>query len=433
MSCGPSRKFKKNVILSFDVRRARKGDCSILHFGTPDEPGLILTDGGPSQVWKPQLKPRLAQIRVAQQIGDDEPLPVDLLMVSHIDDDHIEGILELTGELIDAEDAGEPLSLKIRQLWHNSFDDIIGNTPTELLASVTATYGAAGLSGDLDDEGFDAATAQVLASVGQGIHLRDDAKKLKLAINKSFAGKLVKADAKTNALDMGKGLKLTVAGPMKDELLKLQKDHDDFLKKPQKEKKAPASLAAFTDDSVANLSSIVVLAEAENKKILLTGDARGDKILKGLELVGVLSAHNPLHVDILKVPHHGSDRNLAPVFFERVTADHYVFSGNGEHGNPERATLQMLLDVRGDEDFAIHLTYPIPEIDTGRKADWNKERAKEVAKKKIKPATKVRKAWSDEANGLVAFFEKNKAFGKKVVIVEKDKPHVIDLLDPLGF
>ena len=50
------------MVLSFDVRRARKGDCSILHFGTPDEPGLVLTDGGPSQVWKPQLKPRLAQI-----------------------------------------------------------------------------------------------------------------------------------------------------------------------------------------------------------------------------------------------------------------------------------------------------------------------------------------------------------------------------------
>ncbi len=96
-------------------------------------------------------------------------------MLSHIDDDHINGILELTGELMTAADAGEPLPLKIRQLWHNSFDDIIDNTPQELLASVTAAYGTAGLSGELDSEGFAAATAQVLASVGQGIHLRDDA------------------------------------------------------------------------------------------------------------------------------------------------------------------------------------------------------------------------------------------------------------------
>ena len=228
------------MILSFDVRRARKGDCSILHFGTKDEPGLILTDGGPSQVWKPQLKPRLARIREARDIDDDQPLPVDLVMLSHIDDDHINGILELTGELVTAADAGEPLPLKIRQLWHNTFDDIIGNTPKELLASVTAAYGAAGLSGELDSEGFDVATAQVLASVGQGIHLRDDARRLNLPINKSFDGKLVKADEKTKALDMGKGLKITVVGPMKDELLDLQKEHDAFLKKSQKEKKAPA-------------------------------------------------------------------------------------------------------------------------------------------------------------------------------------------------
>jgi hypothetical protein len=64
------------------------------------------------------------------------------MMLSHIDDDHINGILELTGELVTAADAGEPLPLKIRQLWHNSFDDIIGDTPKELLASVTAAYGA---------------------------------------------------------------------------------------------------------------------------------------------------------------------------------------------------------------------------------------------------------------------------------------------------
>jgi len=421
------------MILSFDVRRARKGDCSILHFGTPDEPGLILTDGGPSQVWKPQLKPRLSRIREAQDVDDDQPLPVDLMMVSHIDDDHINGILELTGELVDAANAGEPLPLKIRQLWHNSFDDIIGDTPKELLALVTAAYGTAGLSGELDSEGFDAATAQVLASVGQGIHLRDDARRLNLPINKSFDGTLVKADEKTKAVDMGKGLKMTVVGPMKHELLDLQKEHDAFLKKSQKEKKASASLAAFIDQSVANLSSIVVLVEAKNKRILLTGDARGDKIMEGLELVGLLPKNGDMHLDVLKVPHHGSDRNMETIFFERVKANHYVFSGNGEHGNPERETLEMLLDARGNDDFAIHLTYPISEIDTGRQAEWNKQRDKEMAKKKKKPNTKVRETWSDKEHSLASFFTTNKAFGKKVQFVEKDKPHVIDLLDELGY
>jgi len=43
-----------------------------------------------------------------------------------------------------------------------------------------------------------------------------------------------------------------------------------------KEEKAKAEAAAFIDRSPYNLSSIVVLAESDNKKILLTGDGRGD-------------------------------------------------------------------------------------------------------------------------------------------------------------
>ena len=123
---------------------------------------------------------------------------------------------------------------------------------------------------------------------------------------------------------------------------------------------------------------------------------------------------------------------MEPIFFERVPADHYVFSGDGEHGNPERATLQMLLDARGaDANYTIHLTYPVAEIDEGRKADWEKEQNKEKARKKKKPATKVRDDWSPETNGLVAFFKKNPKMADKLSIVDPRKPHLIDLLKPV--
>ena len=39
------------MIFSLDVRRARKGDCLLLHFGTTDEPGLVMIDGGPKGVY----------------------------------------------------------------------------------------------------------------------------------------------------------------------------------------------------------------------------------------------------------------------------------------------------------------------------------------------------------------------------------------------
>jgi hypothetical protein len=134
------------------------------------------------------------------------------------------------------------------------------------------------------------------------------------------------------------------------------------------------------------------------------------------------------------VPHHGSANNMEAIFFERVTADHYVFSGDGEHGNPERETLEMLLEARGeDADFTIHLTYPIPDIDVERKKDWEKEQGKEKKRKKKNPAAKVRKDWSPAANGLVAFFKAHPKLAKKVRIVDAAKPHLIDLLDPVKF
>jgi len=401
------------MFFTLDVRRARKGDCLILHYGSKKEPGLALIDGGPSNVYKPHLKPRLAEIRKARGLADTASLPVDFLMVSHIDDDHIKGVLELTKELIEADG---PIPLKIKGVWHNTFDDIIGNNPDKLTAAVTALFGTASLSGDGQEvEGLDPDAARVLASVSQGFRLRDDSRALKLRINPEFKGKLVLAKKKGKQIDMGKGLKFTVIGPMNDEVLALQQAHDEFLQKQQD--KAEASLAAFADKSVPNLSSLVVLAEVGKKRILLTGDARGDKILQGLELVGLLKADgkSKIHVDILKCPHHGSIRNVEDVFFRRITADHYVFSGNGEHGNPDRETLELLLAERGDEDYTVHLTYPIDEIDGERKNE---------CKKKGKP-------WSPKKQSLAAFFDANKKFAKKIQIVDEKKPHLINLLDEM--
>ena len=166
------------------------------------------------------------------------------------------------------------------------------------------------------------------------------------------------AKAGGDPIDFGNGLTLTVIGPMKPEVIKLHDDHIQWLEDLKAEGKSPpAALAAYVDESVPNLASIVVLAEVSNKRILLTGDARGDKILEGLELVDLVNAGGSSKVDVLKVPHDGSDNGLDDDFFERVVAKHYVFSGNGEHGNPERASLEMLF--RALEATRSPFTLPI--------------------------------------------------------------------------
>jgi hypothetical protein len=423
------------MIFSLDLRRARKGDCFLIHSGSAKAPGLVLIDGGPSSVYKPHLRPRLEEIRARRKAGT-KTLLLDVLMISHVDDDHIRGVLDLTGEMLEATSKRQPPLVTAASFWHNSFDDVLGKTPKELLAQ----FGAASTAGELppdawvesdEEDEVVRASLQVLASIEQGARLRDNANALKYPRNPQHGGKLILADGES--LSVAEGLTFRVAGPMQPELLALQKKHQEWLKDHQDEG-AESSLAAYIDKSVPNLSSVVVLAESGGKKMLLTGDARGDKVLEGLEQSGLMKKGGTLIVDILKVPHHGSSNNLDVDFFERIKARHYVFSGDGEHGNPERETMEMLLSARGDKPLDIHLTYPIEEIDTNREIDWKKEQKKEVERRKKGSKKPVREDWDPASHSLAAFFAKSKLGPKqKIRVADPVKPHVIDLLDPLGY
>ena len=441
------------MFFSLDVRRARKGDCLLLHYGTEQNPGLIMIDGGPKAVYGPHLRPRLEEIR-KQRVKGNKPLQVDLLMVSHVDDDHIQGILDLTRELRKAADEQKPPLVQLLGLWHNSFDNIISHNTKELTTAVTGQFGPASVNGaaefsddqvveveehyeeaDVDPEEAKelvSSSLKVLASIAQGAQLRLDAERLDVPINDEFGGGLIITNENAEPIDLGNGLTFKIAGPMLPEVDALRKKHLEWLKKLKEEGKKPSEvLAAYVDSSVPNLSSLVLLAEVKGKRMLLTGDARGDRILEGLEKAGLMEKGGKIEVELLKVPHHGSDNNIDEDFFERTIAKHYVFSGNGEHGNPERESLEMLLKARGDDDYVIHLTYPIDEIDKGREADWKKEQNKEKKKKLEKPDQKVRPNWSKQENSLRAFFDGHDGLENKVKIVDEKKPHVIDLLDPL--
>lgn len=419
---------------SLEVLRARKGDCLMLHYGTKAAPRLMLIDGGPSGVYRPYLRPRLERLRQARGLDDAAPLPIDVVMVSHLDDDHIQGILDLTSELRDQRVNREPLLVRVQSLWHNTFDDLLDTTPDELTQA--AGFGAAALSGSIDlGDGELMDAARVLASIPQGRRLRDDAALLAQGtrtwtINDRFDGELILARGRAKPVSIARGVAVIVIGPMHAELAALQRAHDKWLREQQARRRrdAQAALAAFLDSSIPNLSSLVMVVAAGRRRILLTGDARGDKILAGLEAAQLLKpGTGTVHVDVMKVPHHGSANNVDTSFFARVTADHYVFSGNGEHGNPERQALEMLLDARGTAPFVVHFTYPIDEIDEARKADWTTGRAKEKTR-----GRKLRPPWSAARHGLRALLSQRPlATGQKIVEMSGDVPHLIDLLDPV--
>jgi beta-lactamase superfamily II metal-dependent hydrolase len=356
---------------------ARHGDSLLLRWGSGAVSRLIVIDGGPSGVFRASLQPRLDELRAER--GGADPLTIDLLMVSHIDDDHIRGVLDLTRHLLELKKERRSLPWKVASLWHNSFDDLLGNA-APLTASLEPAVRPVSTGGPLPPElPLDRPAALVVASVGQGRELRNDAKGLNLRVNRPW-GKLVWAPADGQRThELAEGLRLTVLGPLEEQVQALQTAWDKKLEEMRRKSAAEAQAVAaeFVDRSVYNLSSIVVLASRGDHRMLLTGDARGDIVLQGLEGAGLLK-DGAIHVDLFKLPHHGSSRNVTTEFFRRITADHYVVSADGRDGNPDPEMLAMLTEARGNADYRVYLTNREPRAEQFFAQDRQRGRRYEV-------------------------------------------------------
>jgi len=86
--------------------------------------------------------------------------------------------------------------------------------------------------------------------------------------------------------------------------------------------------------------------EENGKTLVLTGDGHHEDIRKGLEHIKRLKPNKGLHVDVLKVQHHGSENNIDEAFCRSVTADNYLFCGNGEHKNPDDDVVKAIIASR---------------------------------------------------------------------------------------
>ena len=108
-----------------------------------------------------------------------------------------------------------------------------------------------------------------------------------------------------------------------------------------------SATASASPDSVTtpNLASLTLLVEDDQTSLLLTGDARGDQVVDGLRAAGRLT-NDTFEVDVLKVPHHGSENNVDSDFVETVIARDYVFCGNGSHDNPNVDVIEMMFRRR---------------------------------------------------------------------------------------
>ncbi len=274
---------------------------------------------------------------------------------------------------------------RIVGVWHNGFHALVERNVGKIEELLVATGAVLG-GGDPDD--MDAlremATRNDLAtSIGDALQLarRIGDKQLGIPLNREYEGHLVLLREGQTATNVG-DMSLVVLGPSGSALEELRKEWDDWLVENGKALARLAERARSDEERLAgtevarlraaaleearelagtlelgrrdkvtipNLASLMLLVEEAGKTILLTGDGHADDIIAGLRHVGRLNGTEQFHVDVLKVQHHGSEHNIDEDFCKAVTANHYVFCGNGAHENPNPRVVRLIVDARRDD------------------------------------------------------------------------------------
>jgi hypothetical protein len=259
----------------------------------------------------------------------------DLLVVTHVDTDHIGGVLSCVAQ------PERPVpGLGFRDVWFNGWEHLNGNH------TVKADHGLEPLGG-VQGEAFSS-------------WLREQ------AWNEAFRrGPVVRSDL--TPIDMGDGLTLIVLGPSQARLTALKRNWKTDVQtaleagrltevSPGLEKLGPttppdfedrfdleilADEAAPADTSAANGSSITLLLEWEGRRILLTGDAFADELQEGLAAV---NHGQPVEFDLVKAPHHGSRQNMTRELAELVDCPVWVFSSDGTtYRHPDAQAIARIL------------------------------------------------------------------------------------------
>lgn len=326
-------------MLKLHAVQAGHGDCLILEFGTETRPQFILIDGAPPEHYG-DLEKAIKKI-----IGFGKK--VEKLVLSHIDRDHIGGLLELFSSLRLQREGGKEELIQFKDLWINEFSSVFGgDLETQMMQVMNSAPNAVNAM----SEG-----SLVFNGIPEGHKLQADALVLEIPINDNIEAGYISIEHISEPISLG-NIKITVVGPTKENLEELREEWERWLER-HKEAIENGDIAAATmaDDSIPNLSSIILLVEGDGKSMLLTGDCRGDHLLQGLEKRDLLDGDGKFHVDIFKGQHHGSDRNTTKKFFKTVTADTYVYSADGKNGNPDYNTLKWLIEAANEDERRIRI------------------------------------------------------------------------------
>ena len=371
-------------MLSIEMLAAAHGDCLWIEYGSGKDVRRILIDGGPAHTY-PALRERILQLG-----ADDRRF--ELLIVTHIDADHIEGVVRLL------QDAAA-LGCRFERIWFNGREQLdqiddpagapLGAVQGEMLGMLIADYEA-----QADRQVWNLGLPERLAAIDRHegtlpvVDLPGDCRLTLLSpdldrlleLKTRWAAELKKAKVKSGdtaalrrLLESSTTLRplgdvLGDAGPPLEDRyevpdpdgLDLPKGEADTLGGGDGE---PGGDAKFgSDTSLANGSSIAVLleypADRPQVRLLLAGDAWPSVLEASIDVLQP-QAGSRLSLTGLKLPHHGSVANISASFLGKLRCKNYMVSTSGAvFRHPHARAIELLLSEHaGQGKPQLHFNY----------------------------------------------------------------------------
>ena len=336
-----------------DLLPAQRGDCIWITYGTGSDRHHVLVDAGPRDTigtLVPQLERRIRAIP-----GESDR--VDLLVVTHIDADHIQGVVSLLSD--------HSRVKLFHDIWFNGWKHHLAarGVTEEFLGGVDAEQLTTPLLSD--------STRWNRAFQGEAVMVPDD----QPIPTKTLPG----------------GMKLTILGPTPSQLAKLAPEYEEACVKagvgpgegqpviPRSyvrdeflggfDPETLAASRASSDPSKPNLASISLIAEHEGARVLLLADAHAAPTVEALKRLGP----GPHEFDAVKISHHGSRNNTSRRLCQMIRSKRWLVSSNGaSYGHPDGECLGRIVKSQDKPVFYLnYVTERVKDLIEGSGEDYS--------------------------------------------------------------
>lgn len=355
----------------------------------------ILIDLGYEDTYREHIKPKLLELN---ENGES----LDLVVLTHVDTDHVEGAQSFFEE---NGDSYNPNIIEVNEVWHNSYRHLNISEgsqiiPEKLMSKVVRKVKSLPAKKHQHDE--------TKVSIEHGTRIASLLYKYKYVWNGLFNGLAVTSN--TEPIELNEDVKLTVLTPTVSQMDRLREHWRIGLKKlfpglplvedevlddaiefvsyfypdegvPNLSEKVslPNNIKALAEGpfkeerSVINASSITFSLECFGKKVLFLADSQPSIVKREVQRIYSKEVF-PIYFDAIKVSHHGSKANTSKELLDFIFSEKYLISTNGNrYRHPHLETLARLVVAATTNEKKIFFNYSTQASLKFSQEEWERE------------------------------------------------------------